>query len=300
MKKEFLSISLYKILILIGICIIGIIIGSFSDLNISNYLYNKDSLIGSLVETILLFFGYMMIPIGGCLVFLGLYKRNNIFIKILGYFLGLLSIGLCTYFYGHSLIEGTNKFGYRLNIYLSYFIALFLTIIAFIVTYFNVKKNNYNQLLKIGLVIVISMLLQYLLIELLKSIASRPRYRFLINDSLNTDNIIFKNWYEFTPFTATNDFFKSWPSGHTATATQLILLTSLTPVLKSNNKNIKTILFSIGIFYTVFIAFYRIVYGAHFLSDVSFGFLFALLIILVLILIFEKIPFEKQKNNSNS
>lgn len=297
MNRKFLSISVWQMVVVFSIAILGIIFGTFFDLQISKSLVDTKSFLGGFVETLGESFAYSMIPIGGMLVFVGTYKMPKIWQKIIGYLVLVLSMTISTYFLGSSFCEGEYQYGITMKAWLGYTVA-FLIMAAFaIIIFFVVDQKQEKLLIKLGAIILISMFLQFLVMHFLKAIASRPRYRYLIDSNINTVNDQFRPWYDFKPFTATNDFFKSWPSGHTATAAQTLLLPILVTVLKAKSKSMELGLYLTGLFYTVFVAFARVEYGAHFLSDVSFGLLFASIMAYALCVLFECVH-KKEKANT--
>lgn len=138
------------------------------------------------------------------------------------------------------------------------------------------------------------MIIQYGLIEILKNTNSRPRYRYLINSTLNTNGDIFSPWWNFKPFQAKSDYFKSWPSGHTGTAAVTLTLPLVVPFFRKQFKFLKFSLTTISVLYLFFIAFCRIYYGAHFLSDVSFAILITTIIFTLILSLNNKI--NKKQN----
>lgn len=64
--------------------------------------------------------------------------------------------------------------------------------------------------------------------------------------------------------------FKSFPSGHSANSSSLMLL-ALLPVLRPQWKHRQTALFCAGFGWALTVAFSRIVMGAHYLSDTAVG-----------------------------
>ena len=64
--------------------------------------------------------------------------------------------------------------------------------------------------------------------------------------------------------------FRSFPSGHTANASCLMLL-SLLPKICPKLTGRQTLLFSIGFLWALLVAFSRITVGAHFLTDTAAG-----------------------------
>ena len=72
--------------------------------------------------------------------------------------------------------------------------------------------------------------------------------------------------------------FKSFPSGHTANASSLMLL-CLLPMLRPKLAAKQTILFLIGFSWTVLVAASRIIMGAHYLTDTIAGFAVGLMML---------------------
>lgn len=72
--------------------------------------------------------------------------------------------------------------------------------------------------------------------------------------------------------------FKSFPSGHTANASTLMLL-ALLPALRPGPQKRQTALFAAGFLWACVVGFSRIVAGAHFLSDVTMGLALGLLVL---------------------
>lgn len=70
--------------------------------------------------------------------------------------------------------------------------------------------------------------------------------------------------------------FKSFPSGHTANATVMLLL-GLIPLLQPRLMHLRSRLLAFGIIWAAVVAFTRIVLGAHYLTDTTMGFVIGLL-----------------------
>ena len=65
--------------------------------------------------------------------------------------------------------------------------------------------------------------------------------------------------------------FKSFPSGHTANASALMLL-SLLPCIRPALAKKRGLLFGIGFGWTCLVALSRVIMGAHYLTDTAVGF----------------------------
>lgn len=275
MKKTFGGIKVYWMLIVIALCIIGIIFGSIFDLDIERGMAQVNNPFGVFFESFGEALGYAMVPIAGTLIFMGLKDDRPLGFKILGWVVLFASIAIPTYILGHA---ATKPYTYQLPIYFAYPIAFVIMTFASMITYFLAGVDDRNVLLKAGLVILIAMLIQLALVTVFKGLAERPRYRWLIDSSLNTNSIAFKNWWDWNPsnffgmILKGDDGLKSFPSGHTATSSVCFLL-PLLAATKMNKlfKGEEAVLFILGGLYTVLIGVARISAGAHFLSDISFG-----------------------------
>jgi membrane-associated phospholipid phosphatase len=272
MKKTFGGIKVYWMLIVLGLCLLGIIFGSFWDFSLSNAIAKPNNGFGVFFESFGEALGYAMVPIAGTLIFMGLKDDRPIGLKILGWIILIASIGIPTYILGHA---ATKPYTYVLPIYWAYPIAFVIMTLSSMFTYFLAGVDDKNVLLKAGLTILIAMLIQLAIVTVLKGLAERPRYRYLIVSSNAT---AFRDWWNWDPsnfmgmILKGEDGLKSFPSGHTATSSVCFLL----PLLASTKPNKlfkgeEAVLFILGGLYTLIIAYARISAGAHFLSDVSFG-----------------------------
>lgn len=266
-----------KLFIFMGIIflisVVGILIGTFLDEQISTAVVDSHSVFNAFVETIGASLGYLSLSMGGTLIFLALYKNEKIYIKIIGWFFLVLGLFLSTFFLGKSFVKGSFYKEFIIPGFWGYFVAFVLMFGLSSLTYALTKTDDKVNLIKVGLIMMLAMGLQYGLMELLKNVGCRPRFRFLIDEDLNNVHFVYRPWYMFEPFSKHGDYFKSWPSGHTATAAQVMLLALWAPLTKFKFKNEDVVFFIAGLTYTLLIATSRVLYGAHFLSDVSFGLL---------------------------
>ncbi len=290
MKKKIYSIPLWCLMIPLALSILGIILGSFYDLTISDHIVSVNDPFSAFCETLGESIGYFIYALGGLLCFFGLFPRKKTVYKVLGVVIGLLaSVGSIYYLGSHMSDNGTNH-GIVMNQALAYSVAVFLILFYSLLAVIFLDHHNLDNSLKLGLVILLASLLQLLLINLLKKIGCRPRYRFLIDTSLNTEGDVFRPWYLFQPFAKSGDNFKSWPSGHVGTATLTLMLTCLCPLFRFKYKGMEYVTYFVTLAYTLLIAYTRIRCGAHFLSDVSTALLVSTFCIGLLHFLFRKKP----------
>lgn len=273
MKKSRYQVKLAERLLIALIAVAGIVTGSFLDLKIAQSVYNPDSGFGAFFETFGESIAYARIPLGGVLLFKGFFDKKTAYKKAIAVLFLILSDLACIYFLADSFTYAHNDYGRRLNTVPSYIVATIITLAFSALFFFVILNENKSYLLQIGFIILVSRLAQFIVMKVLKNRAARPRYRYLVDSSLNTSGDTFRNWWQFDfhGFGSLADSFKSWPSGHTATAAQLLLLPLIYPVLKWKLPMGRTRLFFLSLIIVIRIAFSRRVYGAHFLSDVSFG-----------------------------
>ena len=139
-----------------------------------------------------------------------------------------------------------------------------------------------HTVLRVAAVFLLVIFADILVVNLIKIPWGRARMRLVAVD----DRAYFMPWWQ--PGKALRDTlvaagvaaeeFKSFPSGHTANASALMLL-CLLPMLRQKLAAKQTLLFLIGFFWTVLVAVSRIVMGAHYLTDTIVGFAVGLLML---------------------
>lgn len=298
MKKKIYGIPGFFWLIMMGIGLIGILLGTFFDLPLSNSIADVKNGFGGFFETIGMLLGYGIISFGGMLCFLGLFPRPKIYQKILGIFLCLSTMILSTWHFGSSLVTNPENYGLTFPLAFAYGLAATLMIVFAFLAVFLFDHSDIYKTLKYGLIILIVTALQIGILSLLKKIGCRPRFRYLIDSNLNLDGDVFRAWYQFQPFKKHGEYFKSWPSGHTATATATLLLSILISNFRFRFRGDSYVFFGIGLLYTLTVAYSRIRCGAHFLSDVSTAIFVVSGLIYATLLSFDALESKKKESVS--
>ena len=139
-----------------------------------------------------------------------------------------------------------------------------------------------HTVIRVAAVFLLVIFADILVVNLIKIPWGRARMRLVAVD----DRAYFMPWWQ--PGKALRDTlvaagvaaeeFKSFPSGHTANASSLMLL-CLLPQLSPKLAGKQTALFLIGFFWTVLVAMSRIIMGAHYLTDTIVGFAVGLMIL---------------------
>lgn len=275
------------LIIALGVAVIGIILGSFLDLNISSAIANQNNNFALTVSAIGPTIGFAAIAaMGGGFIAFIVKGKYHIGLKILFGVLAACCYGVAIKYPGGEYF-GINGF-YNPDLeWLGYVIVALPEAAAMVGGYF-LFRNYKNDKLWIVFCIIIALLLLALVLVLpvIKDNMRRPRYRIL---DVGTD-ITFHNWWEPCPNyrdlmqqynIKESDHFKSFPSGHTAEAAIPLVIITFMGLADDKFKKIQLPAFCIGCVLVLFVALARILAAAHFLSDVSMGATIMLILTLI-------------------
>lgn len=285
-----------------GVCIvlvIGIIIGSFYDYEISVFL-SKDTYLGNIIQNYGNVLSHCVYAVAGICIYKGIRKKGEKY-----NLLAKGSLVLSLFWTLYSFVEESGKYlrenyGYvagessLFTLVLTLLTWLAIITVVSVIAYKIIDDEKANQLIAIGSVIIIGGVFSEHINEMLKEFGNRPRYKYLVT----LDNPIsgFKNWWEMTPFLKDGSLFESWPSGHMTNATIMFALPMLASVFKYKNKNIKYILFALACIWVIIMGYNRIHMDAHFLTDVCFGVLITYLIYSLLYKFTFSVFIKEEKN----
>ena len=270
-----------------GVAVIGIILGSFLDLQISTAIASSTNGFALTVSAIGPTFGFAGVAVmGGGFIALAIKGKYPIGLKILFYVLAACCYGVSIY-YSSGEYFGINGFYGAAPKWVGYLIVAPIEAAA-VVGGFFLFKDCQNKNMWIVFCIIIGLLLIALIgiIPTLKDNMHRPRYRILSA----YDTIQFHNWWEpckdYKTIMADNnilesDHFKSYPSGHTAEASILLVMVTFFPLANKKLEKYQFPAFLIACGLVLFVALARILAAAHFLSDVSTGATVTLTLVLI-------------------
>ena len=277
----------FPLLIAWGVAIIGIIFGSFFDLQISTAIASADNGFALTVSAIGPTIGFAAVAaMGGGFVALIVKGKYHIALKILFGVLAAACLGVAI-FYPAGEYFGINGFYGAAPEWAGYLIVIIPECAAMVGGYFIFKDYQNDKLWIIFCMIVVLLLIALLgIIPRLKDFIHRPRYRGLVQYT----DVTFHNWWE--PFKEYRDYvnahpdiphdnFKSYPSGHTAEASILLVAFTFLPFAHKKFEKIQLPLFIGGCALVLLVAFARILAAAHFLSDVSWGATIVLTLIII-------------------
>ena len=274
-KKTVLGMPGYVFNIICSVLVIGIIIGSFYDYQISVALSNKTA-IGDFYQHYGNIISHLLYPVAGVCLFKGLRKKGSRFNTLAWGVLGFSLFWTCYSFVDTSGKYLTKVYGFDaeqpgsfLPLMLSYMTWIALACLTAWLADLIIDDKDADMLLAIGSVILLSGIFSELINSELKIIGCRPRYRYLL--TLSDPASEYRNWWEMTPYLKDESNFRSWPSGHMTKATIMLTLPMLADVVKCKKAYLKNLLFAFAIVWIVVMGYNRIHMNAHFLTDVCYG-----------------------------
>ena len=259
----------------LGVAILGIVLGSFLDLNISKAIASSDNGLGLTLSAIGPTIGFFGVAVmGGGFVRFALKGEYHIVLKILFCVLALCCLCVAIYYPGGEYF-GINGFYGALPKWVGYIITVFPAVGGIVLGYFLFKDCTNKNMWIIFVIIIVTLLIALLgLIPTLKDIMHRPRFRLIASTGAE-----FHNWWQpcknykelMELYNTASDNFKSYPSGHTAEASILLVTSTFLPLASEKFQKYQKPLFYGSCGLIIVVAFARILAAAHFLSDVSTG-----------------------------
>ncbi|WMJ23922.1 phosphatase PAP2 family protein [Paludicola sp. MB14-C6] len=226
-----------------------------TDYNIFLNISNQQSVFGNIMEILGELVAPYLFALSG--IILALYYNSQpsdyegkTYKAILGIVYMIAGIG-----YSIIVLNRFHNFWYSL-------IGIVITGVLFTITIYLFKKLSPQRLFQlycIALTAIVYMISVLIIINIIKVFWGRVRPRDLetVAD--------FTPWYKPNGITGN----RSFPSGHTANAAILYIITMFAPLTKK--KPVKVLLYTVSILWIVFMAFSRVYFGAHFASDVLYG-----------------------------
>ena len=274
-KKTIMAIPAVCFWAVIGVCLLGIIIGSFFDLDISKALANKTQL-GTYFATFSPFLAYSLLPAGGACLYAGLKKKNEAF-RPMACVILLFCCFMAVYFSNGYFGKNVRPlFGYTpgessvIRSVASWLLWVVLYSWVPFVTLRLLDDSDPDKLILVGAALVTATFAADAVMQWLKQVGSRPRYKYLL--TLEDPAQEFRNWWQMIPNLAgSNDNYQSWPSGHMSIVSMLFALPALTDCMKNRSMRKNMTAFVLVCLFVLLCGYNRIHMTNHFLSDVCFG-----------------------------
>lgn len=255
----------------VAACLLGILVGSFFDFEISEALANKTEA-GDLFATYCLIVPHFFYAAAGGCIYTGLAKKRKPLARTLLAVVVFYAVYQSESRYG-SRIRGL--FGYipgesAAILYLPtwlFWVAVY-ALVAFVVIRL-LDDSDPDRVLAVGVAILAAGIISGSVNSWLKMVGARPRYKYLLKQ--DDPRAEFRNWWQMVPCLSGSDNFKSWPSGHMTSFGILFTLPMLTDVMKNRSRKRNMIAFCLVCVLTLICGYNRIHMTNHFLSDVCFG-----------------------------
>lgn len=269
------------LIIVFAVAIVGIILGSNFDLQLSQAIASANSVPGLLISVIGPTIGFSgLAVISGGFLALALQKGKPTWKTVLFWILAVASFGASVYYAGKEYF-GENGFHKAAPAIVGYLIALVPLSGAGYLGYWLFKDND-NPNTWIVLVICCAVIGLTLIgaVTILKDIMHRPRYRSIV-----AAGIEYHDWWSpcknyadlIRDHGLSKEEFKSYPSGHAGEISITLITLTFVPFVCPKMKKLQLPLFYGALAVVLLVCFGRILAAAHFLSDVSTGLAFAML-----------------------
>lgn len=262
MKQNRLT-KLYKT-ILFFLCI-GFVIGTRYDFEIASKLFMKDNLFSYIFEVITPLLVTSLMTFASALLYLvQVHKRQSIVHYYVTLFVFVVSI----------VIAFVVNYGYLQLIGVLYTIIVSLLMIWWV---FHLVQDESLMYSRIAIAILLIMILSMVSVDVIKIVWGRVRFRAM-QDNLD----VYTNWYiingnRFASLIPSLEERKSFPSGHSMWSAVLLSI-SMLPLAHPRWYRYEYRVVIGSLVLAIIIMVSRMLQGAHFLSDVCFGFSIGLII----------------------
>ncbi len=251
------------------------VVAAFFDLQINMALSNPESLLGQFMEYLGDSPAYL-VPATAFIILYQATTKENKFYKGAKIIYGVMSFVGIAFFTNYFM----GKFFFEELMYKYVYLILFsviTTLLAIKITD-RIDKDIMKKLALFALILIVALAVSQIIVTIAKGMWGRLRFRNM-NDLYEG----FTPWYKVNfgssgrealvvshPHHPDDDAFKSFPSGHTASAALTMCAIALPDIFDKLKKH-KIWFYIVPAVFTVLVAFSRLIVEAHFLSDVLVG-----------------------------
>ena len=294
----------YLPILLIGIVLF--IIGAIVDKSISQAIYADAHLSGfgiifsNLVMCLFFFLAYI-VCIVGALILLNKKDEHQLWIRIVYSIIFIGGFIFLIYQSYHQLSAVDMVLGKIGGIIFAVTCTVVVLVLSIFTSLHLYRAYEHKKLFRYCIILLFIIVLSNALMVIFKYLWSRPRpwYVFGYEGIIASHLDEFKNVYEPTPFaifssSTAKEYFKSFPSNHTNNAVMIVA-----PMLlytKLNNRwdsdRTRLLILGAGFIIALLTLLTRMIAGAHYLSDTSFGLILGFSVIYFVFLIVDKKFYE--------
>ncbi|MDR1148499.1 MAG: phosphatase PAP2 family protein [Spirochaetaceae bacterium] len=243
------------------VTVILLVLATFFDLQIDEYIYNPKSSFAKIFATLGMLPQNALLFLAPAMAFSAMFEKRRevktpVWILIIA---ALLLVTIVDFRDTAIFLQDASKLPYSAVIPIICFVifALFLAALPF-------AKKKPNELLITALIGLAAFTVGYFILQTLKTYWGRQRF-FTMNDSAEQ----FTKWY-LPQEKSVSDNFKSFPSGHSFNAMCAVWF-ALWPLFIDGLKKYTKLIFTLALLFGFATMASRMIYGRHFLSDVTVG-----------------------------
>ena len=258
-----------------GLCLAGIVTGSFLDYDIGMAIANKTEL-GTYFATFSPAIAYFLLPAGGSCIYAGMKKKSASFapaawaVLIFSWF---MAVYYSNGYFGKNVRALIGYEAGESSVILSIAVWLFWAVLYALIPLILIPlldDSDPGKLIAVGAALIVASIAADAVMQWLKQVGSRPRPKYLL--TLDDPASEYRNWWQMRPyFAAGNDGYMSWPSGHMSIVSVLFALPLLTDCLRNKSKRKNVTAFIFVCIFIILCGYNRMHMTNHFLSDVCFG-----------------------------
>ena len=298
----------WHFLIVGGILLIGLLLGSFFDLQINTAIFDRYNGFGLVASSFGMIPGYATLSVfGGALIALTFKnKKFHVAWQVVFMILAVVMYGLSTYFLGKDVFSINGFYNEKFHPWLG---CIIMGVVMAPCVYFGYWLGKKNENPKMWIIILVLAAAMFMALvpgtTLLKSIMHRPRYRIAVYEGYAP----FHNWWqeckEYKDYIAANagvltkEEFKSFPSGHSCAVMCGLILATIIPMLNKNWAKYQVLFFYVAFGWGLVVMFSRMLVGAHYLTDTCMGSLLAVIFFYIAneIIVHKLLPEEKKEES---
>lgn len=262
--------------LLLGLLLVFMVVGSFLDLNISKLIYpGHENSVGQFFAAFGELPAFTALSCAGCLLLVFRSRINSAWsalIAVIGGGLILMALVLSV----HESVDSVPA----LPTWVALLVNVFVMAACGAAIVYYARGASVKTVVRFVLTVVVVAIGTMVLIHIVKVPWGRARMRLIVQTG---NESYFTPWWQagttlkkrLVAEGISSDEFRSFPSGHTACASCAMLLALLPTLSRAKRKKTGT-LFAAGCVWTLIVAFTRIWMGAHFLTDVTMAWLITL------------------------
>ena len=272
----------YMSVVVLLLCTVGILCGSFFDLRISEAVFAPDNLWSKFVEFCGILPTLFIVGSSGMLLFQYYRQKGS---KAIAWLLLILITLIAGGFWGY---DAFHRY-FRDHVILCVLFGVLVMALFDFPLYLLIRNNrNIKDNPKVALLMILSFLFTALFTFGIKFLIARPRYMFLVQwkEKGYIPNVAdyYRDWFSFSRDTSMFRGFEgyesfamqSWPSGH-ASFSSLTMLSIFLFRFNPKTEDKTDSAFIGSLIWALLVMLARLLDGHHFLSDISFGLLFGFL-----------------------